>query len=243
MVRLNAVPCGVPAGPRCAHPQGRRGHRCPWHLQGAALPRMNGECLHAWLRPRTCRTGHGPTSSAAARTQGREGKVIQVYRRKWVIHIERITREKVNGERLQRRRTCIHFGGWVDGRSFSSWSGWATSSLQPWELQEHRQQQLEDSDDPQTGAARNWSRRCPQHNGAGWSGAAMTGWLSAFAVMAIMQQAVHAWSWAGRGAMLQLTATAARCHHVFNAALAAARSSGASDSKTQWHGGSMDLIA
>lgn len=29
--------------------------------------------------------------------QGREGKVTQVYRKKWVIHIERITREKVNG--------------------------------------------------------------------------------------------------------------------------------------------------
>ncbi|XP_010444637.1 PREDICTED: 60S ribosomal protein L26-2 [Camelina sativa] len=29
--------------------------------------------------------------------KGREGKVMQVYRRKWVIHIERITREKVNG--------------------------------------------------------------------------------------------------------------------------------------------------
>ena len=32
--------------------------------------------------------------------QGREGKVTQVYRRKWVIHIERITREKVNGENM-----------------------------------------------------------------------------------------------------------------------------------------------
>jgi ribosomal protein L24 len=30
--------------------------------------------------------------------QGREGKVTQVYRKKWVIHIERVTREKVNGE-------------------------------------------------------------------------------------------------------------------------------------------------
>ncbi|PIA33266.1 hypothetical protein AQUCO_04200199v1 [Aquilegia coerulea] len=29
--------------------------------------------------------------------KGREGKVVQVYRRKWIIHIERITREKVNG--------------------------------------------------------------------------------------------------------------------------------------------------
>ncbi|ORZ09799.1 translation protein SH3-like domain-containing protein [Absidia repens] len=29
--------------------------------------------------------------------KGREGKVVQVYRKKWVIHIERVTREKVNG--------------------------------------------------------------------------------------------------------------------------------------------------
>eukprot|EP01024_Parvocaulis_polyphysoides_P056477 TRINITY_DN59679_c0_g1_i1.p1 TRINITY_DN59679_c0_g1~~TRINITY_DN59679_c0_g1_i1.p1 ORF type:complete len:164 (-),score=23.78 TRINITY_DN59679_c0_g1_i1:117-557(-) len=29
--------------------------------------------------------------------KGREGKVITVYRKKWVIHIERLTREKANG--------------------------------------------------------------------------------------------------------------------------------------------------
>ncbi|OAY67016.1 60S ribosomal protein L26-1 [Ananas comosus] len=29
--------------------------------------------------------------------KGREGKVVQVYRRRWVVHVERITREKVNG--------------------------------------------------------------------------------------------------------------------------------------------------
>merc|ERR1711908_148790 len=29
--------------------------------------------------------------------KGREGKVIQVYRKKYVIHIERVTREKSNG--------------------------------------------------------------------------------------------------------------------------------------------------
>ena len=28
----------------------------------------------------------------------REGKVIQVYRKKWTIHIERITRDKANGQ-------------------------------------------------------------------------------------------------------------------------------------------------
>ena len=30
--------------------------------------------------------------------KGREGKVTAVYRKKWVIHVERITREKVNGQ-------------------------------------------------------------------------------------------------------------------------------------------------
>lgn len=29
--------------------------------------------------------------------KGREGKVIQVYRKKWVIHIDRLTRDKTNG--------------------------------------------------------------------------------------------------------------------------------------------------
>jgi hypothetical protein len=29
--------------------------------------------------------------------QGRPGKVVQVYRKRWVIHIERLTQEKVNG--------------------------------------------------------------------------------------------------------------------------------------------------
>ncbi|KAJ8663155.1 ribosomal protein L24 [Lichtheimia ornata] len=29
--------------------------------------------------------------------KGREGKVVQVYRKKWVIHVERVNREKVNG--------------------------------------------------------------------------------------------------------------------------------------------------
>jgi len=33
--------------------------------------------------------------------KGREGKITAVYRRKWVIHIERIVREKVNGQSVQ----------------------------------------------------------------------------------------------------------------------------------------------
>lgn len=30
--------------------------------------------------------------------KGREGKVVQVYRKKWVIHVERVHREKGNGQ-------------------------------------------------------------------------------------------------------------------------------------------------
>lgn len=33
--------------------------------------------------------------------QGREGKVTTVYRRKWVIHVNGLTREKVNGSQAQ----------------------------------------------------------------------------------------------------------------------------------------------
>ncbi|KAI8988482.1 translation protein SH3-like domain-containing protein [Mycotypha africana] len=29
--------------------------------------------------------------------KGREGKITQVYRKKWVIHVDRVAREKVNG--------------------------------------------------------------------------------------------------------------------------------------------------
>ena len=30
--------------------------------------------------------------------KGREGKIIQVYRRKYVVHVEKISRQKVNGQ-------------------------------------------------------------------------------------------------------------------------------------------------
>ena len=40
--------------------------------------------------------------------KGREGKVIQCYRKKWVIHVERITREKASGaHRTQKRRQVL----------------------------------------------------------------------------------------------------------------------------------------
>lgn len=32
--------------------------------------------------------------------KGREGKVIAVYRKNWIIHVDRITLEKVNGQRV-----------------------------------------------------------------------------------------------------------------------------------------------
>jgi len=33
--------------------------------------------------------------------KGREGKVVQVYRKKWVIHIDRVTKDKTNGATVQ----------------------------------------------------------------------------------------------------------------------------------------------
>lgn len=35
---------------------------------------------------------------AACGSQAREGKVVQVYRKKWIIHIERVSKDKKNGE-------------------------------------------------------------------------------------------------------------------------------------------------
>jgi len=33
--------------------------------------------------------------------KGREGKVIQVYRKKWALHVDKVTREKANGTTVQ----------------------------------------------------------------------------------------------------------------------------------------------
>lgn len=34
-------------------------------------------------------------------SKGREGKVVQVYRKKFVIHVDRVTRDKTNGTTVQ----------------------------------------------------------------------------------------------------------------------------------------------
>jgi ribosomal protein L24 len=55
--------------------------------------------------------------------KGREGKVVAVYRRKWVIHIERITREKVNGAWLGGQAAadgCRHWPGGQNPRAAAS---------------------------------------------------------------------------------------------------------------------------
>mmetsp|Transcript_26820 Transcript_26820/g.86103 ORF Transcript_26820/g.86103 Transcript_26820/m.86103 type:complete len:245 (-) Transcript_26820:253-987(-) len=75
--------------------------------------------------------------------KGREGKVVQVYRRKWVIHIERITREKVNGKLSRPPRTSDASGracrvrraeNGGRGRILSSAVGRGTPSPTPTEL-------------------------------------------------------------------------------------------------------------
>jgi hypothetical protein len=42
--------------------------------------------------------------------QGRDGKVVQVYRKRWVIHIERLAREKVNGADCVPSECSMHQG-------------------------------------------------------------------------------------------------------------------------------------
>ena len=37
--------------------------------------------------------------------KGKEGKVVQVYRKKWVIHVDKVTRDKVNGTFLLHQNT------------------------------------------------------------------------------------------------------------------------------------------
>lgn len=33
--------------------------------------------------------------------KGREGRITSVYRKKWFVHIERVTKDKVNGQSVQ----------------------------------------------------------------------------------------------------------------------------------------------
>ena len=60
--------------------------QCSCHCEQPALRRAESSELHSvrWKLLKSCCL------------QGREGKVVAVYRKKWVIHVERITREKVN---------------------------------------------------------------------------------------------------------------------------------------------------
>lgn len=44
--------------------------------------------------------------------KNREGKVCQVYRKKWVIHITNVTRDKVNGACLRARVMTMMDGDW-----------------------------------------------------------------------------------------------------------------------------------
>ena len=65
--------------------------------------------------------------------KGKEGKVVQVYRKKWVIHVDKVTRDKVNGTFLlhQNTRHALFFVlGSVNGPRSSSSSSSSSSSLQ-----------------------------------------------------------------------------------------------------------------
>lgn len=79
----------------------RRGADGCWRAQRPAphVSLCNCPCAcTVWTMSHTssCACGRlGPDHVSLVLPKGREGKVVAVYRRKWVIHIERITREKV----------------------------------------------------------------------------------------------------------------------------------------------------
>lgn len=65
---------------------------------GSAEPRSFLGPLHAAAQVRSVPIRKDDEVTVVRGTfKGREGKVVQVYRKKWVIHVERLTREKVNG--------------------------------------------------------------------------------------------------------------------------------------------------
>lgn len=55
-------------------------------------------CFFYWLQVRSVPIRKGDeVVIKRGRNKDREGKVTQVYRKKWVIHVERVQRDKVNG--------------------------------------------------------------------------------------------------------------------------------------------------
>jgi hypothetical protein len=55
----------------------------------------------------------------------RDGKVTSVYRRKFVIHVERVSREKANGALLHGLVCC----SWPPGLVVGGWMGWLPSGI------------------------------------------------------------------------------------------------------------------
>ncbi len=39
--------------------------------------------------------------------KGKDGKILKVYRKKWVIHIDKLTEDKANGECLHQLYLCV----------------------------------------------------------------------------------------------------------------------------------------
>ena len=42
-----------------------------------------------------------PRFDLIGNSKGKKGKVLQVYRRKWALHVDKITKEKANGTQVQ----------------------------------------------------------------------------------------------------------------------------------------------
>eukprot|EP00966_Prymnesium_polylepis_P070251 1633173-Prymnesium_polylepis.1 len=106
MRRRGALP--LPAVPRalpvCALPSagvGDGAKNAPWEAFGSEQRADRHFCAAA-TQVRSMPVRKDDEVSVVRGTyKGREGKVIQCYRKKWVIHVERITREKASGATVQ----------------------------------------------------------------------------------------------------------------------------------------------
>ncbi|OMH83614.1 60S ribosomal protein L26-1 [Zancudomyces culisetae] len=81
----------------------RRAHfAAPSHLRRKIMSSTLSKDLRAKYNVRSVPVVKGDEVIVTRGTyKGREGKVVNVYRKKWVIHIERLVREKINGTSAQ----------------------------------------------------------------------------------------------------------------------------------------------
>ena len=85
------------AGTLSSHSEGRRSTSSQGNIQGMCSSVVTLSRPVWMLGAESSMGGFMNCRTQSFCMQGRDSKVVQVYRKRWVIHIERLAREKVNG--------------------------------------------------------------------------------------------------------------------------------------------------